>query len=121
MAGCLPSKRWHARRSEAARMTSPQATPSGPADASAPPSGPNKWIIGGVITLGVIAAIVGLVLLQPGDDVAQASPTPSASASASLTPTPTPPLNQDLLSQRLTVLLLGLDSNEGRRANNKGV
>ena len=97
-------------------MTSPQATPSSPAA----PSGPNKWIIGGVIALGVIAAIVGLVLLQPGEEpVGQASPTPSASGSVG--PTPTPTLNQDLLSQRLTVLLLGLDSNEGRRANNKGV
>ena len=97
-------------------MTSPQATPAGPAAAS----GPNKWIIGGVIALGVIAAIVGLVLLQPGDEpLGQASPTPSPSGSVG--PTPTPTLNEDLLSQRLTVLLLGLDSNEGRRANNKGV
>ena len=96
-------------------MTSPQATPSGPAASS----GPNKWIIGGVIALGVVAAIAILILLQPGEDLAQASPTPSASAT--LGPTPSPTLNQDLLSNRLTVLLLGLDSNEGRRANNKGV
>ncbi|HEX6474401.1 MAG TPA: LCP family protein, partial [Candidatus Limnocylindria bacterium] len=100
-------------------MTSPQATPSGPADASAPPSGPNKWLIGGAIALGVIAAIVALILLRPSGEVGQASPTPSPSST--LGPTPTPTLNQDLLSQRLTVLLLGLDSSEGRRANNKGV
>lgn len=96
-------------------MTGPQATPQGPAA----PSGPNRWIIGAVIALGVVAAIALLVLLQPGEEVAQASPTPSASAT--LGPTPTPTLNQDLLSERLTVLLLGLDSNEDRRAKNKGV
>lgn len=102
-------------------MTGPQATPSGPAPSSGSDkaSGPNKWIVGGVITAGVIAAIVGLVLLQPSDDVGQASPTPSSSGSPE--PSPTATLNQDLLSNRLTVLLLGLDSNEGRRANNKGV
>ena len=102
-------------------MTGPQATPAGPAASSGPDksSGPNKWIVGGVITLGVIAAIVGLVLLQPSDEVGQASPTPSPSSSPE--PSPTATLNPDLLSNRLTVLLLGLDSNEGRRANNKGV
>ncbi|HEX5579145.1 MAG TPA: LCP family protein [Candidatus Limnocylindria bacterium] len=83
------------------------------------PSGPGRWLIGGVIGLGVIAAILGVILLRPGDDepVGQASPTPSAS----LGPTPTPTLNQDLLSRRLTVLLLGLDSDERRRDKNKGV
>ena len=38
-----------------------------------------------------------------------------------MAPSATASLNQELLSKRLTVLLLGLDSNEGRRANNKGV
>jgi LCP family protein required for cell wall assembly len=100
-------------------MTSPQATPSGPATPSAPASGPNKWIIGGVIALGVIAAIVGVNLLRPGDDMVQASPSPSTSSTVG--PTPTPTLNPDLLNRRLTVLLLGLDSDERRRAKNKGV
>jgi LCP family protein required for cell wall assembly len=95
-------------------MTSPQSTPAGPAVSS----GRNKWIVGGVIGLGVVAAIVGLVLLQPGEDVGQASPTPSPSVS--LAPSPAATLNQDLLSDRLTVLLLGLDSNESRRARGKG-
>jgi LCP family protein required for cell wall assembly len=96
-------------------MTSPQATPDRPAASS----GPNRWIIGAVIALGVVAAIAILVLLQPSEGAGQASPTPSASAT--LGPTPSPTLNQELLSKRLTVLLLGLDSNESRRANNKGV
>jgi polyisoprenyl-teichoic acid--peptidoglycan teichoic acid transferase len=93
-------------------MTSPQATPSGPAGAS----GPNRWIIGGVIALGVVVAIVALVLLRPSGETGQASPTPSAS----LEPSPTATLNQDLLNDRLTVLLLGLDSNESRRSRGKG-
>ena len=58
-----------------------------------------------------------MVLLRPSDQIWQASPTPSPTFAAS----PTPALNQDLLSNRLTVLLLGLDSSEARRANNKGV
>lgn len=97
-------------------MTSPQATPSGPAAAT----GRNTWIVAGVIALGVVAALVGLYLLQPSDATGEASPTPSESASQ-VPPTPTPTLNPDLLSNRLTVLLLGLDSNESRRAKNKGV
>jgi LCP family protein required for cell wall assembly len=97
-------------------MTRPQATPS----SSSPASGPNRWIVGGVIALGVVAVIVALVLLQPGEEAAQASPTLSPTATAAA-PTPTPTLNQDLLSDRLTVLLLGLDSNESRRNRNKGV
>ena len=71
----------------------------------------------GVVVLGVIAAGLAFLLLRPSGEAGAASPSPSASVA----PTPTPTLNQDLLSNRLTVLLLGLDSNEGRRANNKGV
>ena len=97
-------------------MTRPQATPSSPS----PASGPNRWIVGGVIALGVVAVIVALVLLQPGEEAAQASPTPSPTATAAA-PTPTPTLNQDLLGKRLTVLLLGLDSDQSRRNRNKGV
>lgn len=97
-------------------MTDSQATPSGPAATS----GFNRWIIAGAIALGVIAATVGLYLLQPSNEVGQATPTPSASSSQA-PPSPTPTLNPDLLSNRLTVLLLGLDSNESRRAKNKGV
>jgi len=95
-------------------MTRPQATPSG----SAAPSGPRRWpIVAGVAGLGLMAAVLAFLLLRPSDETADASPTPSPTLAAS----PTPALNQDLLSKRLTVLLLGLDSSEARRANNKGV
>ncbi|HEY8179392.1 MAG TPA: LCP family protein [Candidatus Limnocylindria bacterium] len=100
-------------------MTSPQATPDGPAPPTGPTSGRTRWIIGGVVALGVIAAVLGLLLLRPSNGVGQASPTPLPTATPE--PSPTATLNQDLLSKRLTVLLLGLDSNEARRANNKGV
>ena len=95
-------------------MTSPQSTPSGPAASS----GGRRWpIIAGVAVLGVIAAVLAVLVLRPSDEAGDASPTPQSSLAAS----PTPGLNQELLSNRLTVLLLGLDSSEARRANNKGV
>jgi LCP family protein required for cell wall assembly len=95
-------------------MMGHQPTPSGPAASS----GPRRWpIIAGVAGLGVIAAVLAILLLRPAGETGEASPTPSPTLAAS----PTPALNQELLSNRLTVLLLGLDSNEGRRANNKGV
>jgi LCP family protein required for cell wall assembly len=54
---------------------------------------------------------VGFLLFGPRAPADQ----PSAS------PSPTATLNADLLSNRLTVLLLGLDTNEGRRAHGKGI
>jgi LCP family protein required for cell wall assembly len=77
-----------------------------------------RWpLIAGVAVLGVVAALMAILVLRPSDQDATASPTPSPTLEAS----PTPSLNEDLLNNRLTVLLLGLDSSEARRANNKGV
>jgi LCP family protein required for cell wall assembly len=76
---------------------------------------PSRWplIAGG--TVAVVAAVVIGFLVFRGPDVGALEPTISAS------PSPTATLNADLLSHRLTVLLLGLDSNESRRAQGKGV
>jgi len=62
----------------------------------------------------VVAAVVGFLLFRPSQPpAAEASPTPTVEAS--------PTFNEDLLSNRLTVLLLGLDTDESRRAKGKGV
>jgi LCP family protein required for cell wall assembly len=61
----------------------------------------------------VAAAVIGFLLFRPKSPVADQ---PSAPPS----PSPTATLNADLLSNRLTVLLLGLDSNEVRRERGKG-
>lgn len=51
-----------------------------------------------------------------------ASPTPSPTATASPTPSPTPvPLDQAMLSTRLTVLLMGFDSNPDRASRNLAI
>ena len=89
-------------------MTTQQAT-QGPRV-----SGPK--IAGGVAAV-VLAGVAGFVFLRPG---AQPSPTASPTQIGSATPSPTPALNQELLSNRLTVLLLGLDTNEPRRARGSG-
>lgn len=73
-------------------------------------------IAGGVAAV-VLAGVAGFVFLRPG---AQPAPTPSPTAIGSPSPSPTPALNQELLSNRLTVLLLGLDTNEPRRARGSG-
>jgi LCP family protein required for cell wall assembly len=70
-----------------------------------------------------IAALVTLVLLNQGEG---APLLPSASAvpseqPATPSPTPEPTLNQALLDERLTVLLIGKDSNDPRRARNAPV
>ncbi len=63
-----------------------------------------------VIVLGVMA----LVLLSGGEPQPEPSPSPSPTATAE--PSPTVALNEELLNSRLTVLLVGLDLNEERRA-----
>jgi polyisoprenyl-teichoic acid--peptidoglycan teichoic acid transferase len=79
------------------------------------PPGRSPWpLFAGVVALGVIVAALAFVLLNQRG----ASPLgPSASPS----PTPEPTLNAELLGNRLTVLVVGLDSDEKRRAAGKGV
>jgi LCP family protein required for cell wall assembly len=71
----------------------------------------------------VLAAIFAFLMLGGGDEpAATATPTPSPSPTeVPGSPTPEPTLNQDLLGQRLTVLVLGTDSNESRRERGAGV
>lgn len=61
----------------------------------------------------VAAAVIGFLLFRPSAPADQPTASPS--------PSPTATLNADLLSNRLTVLLLGLDTDETRRAKGKGV
>ena len=78
------------------------------------PQGRGPWpLIAAVLALGVLAGALAFVLLnQPG---VSSGPSPSPTA------TPEPTLNAELLSNRQTVLLIGLDSDEARRAKGKGV
>lgn len=79
--------------------------------------GANRWpIVAAVVALGVVAAVLVFVVFRP----APAAEQPSASPSASVEPTPTPTLNPDLLGNRLTVLVLGLDIDAQRRLKGKG-
>jgi LCP family protein required for cell wall assembly len=91
-------------------MTAPQTPPT---QALRPDARPNRWpgIAGGGAAV-VAAAVIGFVLFRPSAPADQPSASPS--------PSPTATLNADLLSNRLTVLLLGLDSNESRRDRGKG-
>jgi polyisoprenyl-teichoic acid--peptidoglycan teichoic acid transferase len=71
----------------------------------------------GIVVVGVVvlAAIAAFLFLNRGADV----PLPIPSAEPTATPTPIPTeeaLNQELLTNRLTVLLVGIDTNEQREA-----
>jgi LCP family protein required for cell wall assembly len=78
-----------------------------------PRQGRSPWPwIAGVGALAVIVAVLAFLLLGQ-------KPVPLLSASP--TPTPEPTLNAALLNNRVTVLLLGLDSDEHRRKLEKGV
>jgi LCP family protein required for cell wall assembly len=93
-------------------MTVPQTPTTQPLRPDPQPGArPNRWplIAGGGVAV-VAAALIGFLLFRPSAPADQ----PSAS------PSPTATLNADLLSNRLTVLLLGLDSNEVRRERGKG-
>ena len=69
-------------------------------------------MIAGVGALGVIVAALAFVLLnQRGQPLLSASPSP----------TPQPTLNAALLTNRVTVLVIGLDSDERRRKLEKGI
>src|SRR2546422_10494523 len=70
----------------------------------------NASILGVVGALAVVAAILAGVLLN------RESPPPAASQSASASPSAGASLNQELLSQRLTVLVIGTDSSPARPA-----
>ena len=63
-----------------------------------------------IIMLGVIA----FLLLSGGEPAPEPSPSPTATATVE--PSPTVALNEELLNRRFTVLLVGLDLNEERRA-----
>jgi LCP family protein required for cell wall assembly len=67
-----------------------------------------------VVAFVIVAAIVAIgLLVTSGTDV----PEPSPSSEATPTPIPTEQaLNQELLTNRLTVLLAGIDSNERRQS-----
>ena len=67
----------------------------------------------------LVAVLIFVVLNQDAEPAASATPSPSVPA----TPEPTPgaTLNEEMLSQRLTVLVIGLDSDEARREAGLGV
>ncbi len=74
------------------------------------------WLAGGAAAV-VLAGVAGFVLLNQGD----APPLgggPGSSGTPEVTPGAT--LNEELLSQRLTVLLLGMDSNAARQERGTG-
>ncbi|HYN63405.1 MAG TPA: LCP family protein, partial [Candidatus Limnocylindrales bacterium] len=83
-------------------------------EAPAPAPRPNRWpLIAGGTAAVVAAAVIGFLVFRPSAPADQPTTSPS--------PSPTATLNADLLSNRLTVLLLGLDTNNTRRDKGKGV
>jgi LCP family protein required for cell wall assembly len=77
-------------------------------------------LLAGVVALAALAAVLVFVLLnQDGEPAASATPTPSVPPTAE--PTPGATLNEEMLSRRLTVLVIGLDINEARREAGHGV
>lgn len=75
------------------------------------------WLAGGAAALVLVGAAAFLFINREGAPAASVSP--SASATPEVTPGST--LNEELLNRRLTVLLLGLDSNAARRERGTGL
>lgn len=76
-------------------------------------------IIVGALLFAVAAFIATLLLGSDGSAEATPQQTPAASQPGDTSPTPTPtdaPLNEELLGQRMTVLVLGVDLNAQREA-----
>jgi LCP family protein required for cell wall assembly len=73
-----------------------------------------------VLVALLVAAAVGLFLLLQGQELAE-QPTPTPSPTLSLTPSPSPTFNAALLQNRLTVLVIGLDTSEERRSRGAGI
>lgn len=71
----------------------------------------NALLLGAVI---VVLGVIAFVLLSGGEPAPEPSPSPSPTATVE--PSPTVGFNEDLLNQRLTVLLVGLDLNAERSA-----
>lgn len=79
----------------------------------------SRWLAVGV-AVAVIAAVLAFVLLsQAGDQPASAPPSPSVPGTPEVTPAAT--LDEQMLSQRLNVLVIGLDSSQARRDAGQGV
>jgi LCP family protein required for cell wall assembly len=75
-------------------------------------------LILGIVGVAVLAGLA-LVLVLGGEPEPEPSPSPSPSVEPSSTPEPSPSIeafNEELLNERLTVLLVGLDMNEQREA-----
>lgn len=77
---------------------------------------PGAAAIGLVVALLVVAAVLAFLLLS-GSGTPTSSPTPTPSS----TPTAEPTLNEALLNQRLTVLVIGKDANASRTASGEPV
>lgn len=75
-------------------------------------------LVAAVIVLAVVAAVLLFVALNQGRGPGGGGGPPSAAPTAEVTPQPT--LNQALLEERLTVLLIGLDSSQTRRDQGLG-
>lgn len=77
-------------------------------------------LIAAVVALALLAAVLLFVVLnQGGEPAASGAPSPSAPTTAE--PTPGATLNEEMLSRRLTVLIIGLDLDEARREAGHGV
>jgi LCP family protein required for cell wall assembly len=64
----------------------------------------------------VVFGVIGFLLFSGGEPEPEPSPSPSPSVEPSISPSPSvEAFNEELLNQRLTVLVVGLDMNEERQ------